>query len=107
MQRPPPRNVGESRCCRRATLDVTACDVVSQSLKRRMTTTAREHGCERCRQRHRDTLEMIGEPVQHDFGKAYETEQHFRCRSCGTEWSLLEEFGLGGHGGPFWNPRER
>jgi transposase-like protein len=65
------------------------------------------HGCEKCNDKdlRTDTLGQVRESERRTYldGKAVETETHFRCASCGSNWVNFTEEGLGGYGS-FWIP---
>ena len=65
------------------------------------------HGCEKCNDKDQrgGALEQVGESKHRTYldGKAVETEAHFRCQSCHSEWVNYTVDGLGGYGS-FWLP---
>jgi hypothetical protein len=65
------------------------------------------HGCEKCNDKdlRTDILGQVGEAERRTYldGKAVETESHFRCTACGSNWVNFTEEGLGGYGS-FWIP---
>jgi hypothetical protein len=81
--------------------------LASPQKKRYKTIQMNPQGCETCNDidQRGSVFEQIGEPEHRTYldGRAVETETHFRCKSCGSEWVNYIVDGLGGYDS-FWIP---